>query len=146
MQLEISDMELENLNLKGSLLVEAERPMGHLDQDGLLCYSDELGSCILKNIKIENRGVDWMKSGSFWKNQFCRKEAVRIVLKGHSRFIAENVEFYGAHEFIVPDGVQMRVIQEKNKIRIEKTKFTASPIWTYTLQENRVKLRSNVSE
>ena len=60
LQLEIADLELKNLELDGSLLIHAQRVMGHLDK-GLLQYSNLTGQCSLKNVCVKNRGIDWEK-------------------------------------------------------------------------------------
>lgn len=62
------------------------------------------GSCILENVKISNRGVDWSLSSPFWKMNLKTEESVKIILKGQSQFIARNIEFKGNQTFVVEDG------------------------------------------
>ncbi len=106
---EIADLLIENLHLDGSLQIHANQVMGHHNEEGFLCYSNQVGRCQLKNVEIRNRGVDWEESRPFWKGIFSRKESVEIFLEGNSEFIAENVVFHGAHRFEVKDGQSMRV-------------------------------------
>jgi hypothetical protein len=102
--LEIADLKIENLILDGSLQIIAEQPMGHYDDQGILNFSDQIGSCCLENVTIENRGVDWKNSSPFWKMDLKYLESVKIILKGKSRFIARNVRLQGGHTFVVEDG------------------------------------------
>lgn len=101
--LEIADYRAKNLQIQGSLQIIAEQPTGHFE-GGVHRFSDRVGSCILENVTIENRGVDWSCSQPFWKMDLQRIESVRIVLKGQSQFIARNIHLKGSHTFIVEDG------------------------------------------
>jgi hypothetical protein len=94
LNLEISDLLMDGIFVDGSLQIEGMR-----------------GRCILRDVAICNRGVDWGSSGPFWKGDFRRQESVEILLKGDSEFIAEGVTFTGPHRFEVEDGVSMRVTQ-----------------------------------
>lgn len=107
--LEIADFSAKNLHIKGSLQIIAEQPMGHFDEKGRLCFSKQVGSCILENVTIKNQGVDWKESTPFWKMDLCRNESVKIILKGQSQFIAQNIHLTGSHTFIVEDGQVMKL-------------------------------------
>ncbi len=88
LQLEIADIQLENLQLDGSLFITASQPLGHYDEEGVLHFSNRTGRCILKNTSVKNGGVDWMASQPFWKNRFVRRGTVEIRLEGFSEFVA----------------------------------------------------------
>ena len=107
--LEIADFSAKNLLLEGSLQVIAEQPMGHLDEWGILHFSKQAGRCILENVTVENRGVDWAGGHPFWKMDLKRHETVKIVLKGDSQFIAKNVHLLGSQTFIVEAGQVMNI-------------------------------------
>lgn len=140
LQLEIAEIYVKNLYLDGSLRVVAENPMGHFDSEGNLIYSHRTGRCILKDVVVENQGVDWSASSPFWRNQLSRKESLYIDLKGNSEFIAENVVFKGNFEFIVPEGVRMRVFQEGKRISFQTTQLKDEELWNYSIDERRIKL------
>ena len=116
--LEISELELYNVDVEGSLLVEAENVMGHRNEKELLCYSGNVGRCILKNVKIMNKGMDREKIKHYWKKHEHRHEALKIRLKGHSEFIAENVNFSGTYEVEVPNGCRMIAKEINGKIQL----------------------------
>jgi len=121
--LEIGEAVVENLHLSGSLQIRAERTVGVTNSEGHLCYSLQVGRCILRDVTVENLGVDWKVSAPFWKMDLRRSESVQIELLGHSEFIAEQVQFRGSHRFVVKDGIQMRVVQRNGRIEVEERRI-----------------------
>lgn len=108
--LEIAEGSFVDLNLSGSLQVYAGNPLGE-------------AKCILDQVTVENRGVDWDHSKPFWKGKPKRLETVHIELEGHSEFIARNVAFQGSHHFKVKDGERLVVHQESKGLKVVKTTF-----------------------
>lgn len=86
--LEIAHFKAVNLRVQGSLQVIADRA----------------SQCMLENVTIENRGIDWNRSRPFWKMELHRQESAKIVLKGQSRFLARNVCLFGSQTIIVEEG------------------------------------------
>jgi hypothetical protein len=123
LQLEIAEIEARSLEVKGSLQVTAEQILGSCDSEGILQYSDQVGRCILENVKVNNRGVVWERSGPYWKMDLKREESLQIVLKGRSLFSARDVCFEGAGRFVVEEGMEMRVSQRNGTIKIERFPF-----------------------
>jgi hypothetical protein len=137
LQLEIADLQIENLSLEGSLLVHASQPLGHFDREGILRFSDRTGRCVLRNVGVRNRGVDWGTSRPFWKNCLSRFGALEIRLRGFSEFVAENVTFDGDFRFDVPEGVRMRVKEGAKGLVVEEEKLEEKPFWVYRWNERR---------
>lgn len=132
LQLEIADVILENLTLQGSLIIEAENPLGKVTE-GFLQYGHETGKCVLKGVTVKNRGRKEAGMASYWKNQQTRQGALKIVLEGHSEFIAEGILFEGNWQIKVPHGERWRAKQgEDGKISFEKE--APSWRWSYRLQ------------
>lgn len=129
MQLEIADLDFEKIELNGSLWIHADQIMGKTDP--FLHFSEQTGRCVLKNVSISNRGVDWAKSAPFWRNELHRVETLEISLKGHSEFIAEDVVFSGPFRFEVPDGIRMRVLMKEGNLEIIEEKIDNDPFWIY---------------
>lgn len=98
LQLELAKLELQNLELSGSFRILAERPME--------------ARCVLRNIRVENRGVDWALSHPFWKHDWKRLETAEIILQGRSEFVAENGSFFGTQRWIVEDGIRMTLLPD----------------------------------
>lgn len=111
--LEIAELQIQNLDLKGSLKIHAGQIMGHFNEKGILQYSKEIGRCYLRNVKISNRGIHWEKSRPFWKGSFFHEESVEIILHGNSEFFAEDVSLVGSHRFEVNSGKRL-VLSSKN--------------------------------
>lgn len=118
--LDIAEANIKHLRLMGSLQIQATHPMGDFDTDGILRYSDQAGSCVLENVTIQNRGVNWSSSAPFWKMNLARDETMRVILKGRSRFTARNVCFSGNLKFVVEEGMEMRVEEKEGQLLIEE--------------------------
>ena len=137
MVLEIAEVEIFNIDIAGSLLIEAENVAGHKDEQGILHYSEKVGRCILKNVKIVNQGIDREKTKHYWKRQIQRKEALKIKLKGHSEFIAENVTFSGAFDINVPDGYRMIASEREGKVVFVTERLSQQAgHWSYTFDDD----------
>jgi len=136
LQLEIADLELKNLFLDGSLLIFADNLMGHKDTQGQLAYSNRTGQCCLKNVRIQNEGIDWnAEDHLFWKHEIKRRASLTIHLVGHSRFEAENVTFTGDHTVEVPDGVYLIVTEQNGKLHYEERPLREDQsFWTYQVE------------
>lgn len=100
LQIELADIELENLDLSGTLRILAKTPLQ--------------AKCRLKNVQVFNRGVNWPASLPFWKNEWKRFESCEILLEGKSEFVAEGVSFSQDQRWIVPDGKRMIVFADGN--------------------------------
>lgn len=107
--LEVAYARVQNLNLRGSLQIYAEQPLGPTNASGKLQFSKRAGRVILENVTIENRGVSWKDSAPYWKMGLKREEGVKVILKGDSEFIARNIHLKGTHTFIVEDGQVLKI-------------------------------------
>jgi hypothetical protein len=88
------------------LIVEtAQFQASNLHVDGSLQVIG--GNCVLENVTVKNRGVDWSQSKPFWKMDLQRFETAKIVVKGNGKFIARNVTLTGEQYFIVEDGEEL---------------------------------------
>ncbi len=136
LQLHLSELCIENLDLHGSLLIFAESVMGHLDKDQHLIYSERCGRAILKNVVVRNSGIDYGKKNFYWRNEIHRKEMCQILLHGNSEFYAENITLQGNLFIEVPDGHRCRAVEINQKIE-----FIFEPIaapswwWNYVIDE-----------
>ncbi|MFQ5729272.1 MAG: UTP--glucose-1-phosphate uridylyltransferase, partial [Waddliaceae bacterium] len=128
MQLEIAELDLENLHLNGSLLIMAESPTGRFRSNGILEYGEDCGKCILRNVRIKNKGIDRSARDVYWKNEISRHEKVLITLQGNAEFIAEDLAFEGEHLINVPDGYRFIAYEKEGKILFRQEKIT-EPTW-----------------
>ncbi len=130
LHLHIAECELENVSIEGSLLVKAARVMGEIDSQGILRYSENVGRCILKNVRVRNKGVDYEKENVFWKKTISRKESCSIFLEGSSEFYAEDVLLEGSMEILVEDGFKLTVKEVEGQLLFIKEKLT-TPSWSW---------------
>lgn len=144
--MEISEVEVVNLDLKGSLLIEAKSIMGKKGSDGMIVYnSADCGKCTLINVTVHNQGILSSSNNVFWKHQVTRKECLEIILHGNGEFFAENVRFIGNFHFEVPDGHRMTVEQKNHQIVWHIDKIDGPTwMWRYAFdKKNKIVLSKN---
>lgn len=107
--LEVSEVKIEKLTLDGSLIVKADSPCGHFDENKTLQYSHSGGKCTLINVTVNNKGIDRESTKNYWKGNPIRHETCLIELMGNAEFYAENVTFDGAKKYTVPTGHRLEV-------------------------------------
>jgi len=110
--LNVSEIEVEKLDLQGSMVVEAENITGSLSH-----YSREnIGSCVLKNVKVKNLGIERHPGIKYWTGNVIHYEKLSIKLHGNGRFYAEGVTFHGNENIEVSDGYIMTAVQQKGVV------------------------------
>ena len=102
--LDIAEVDLENVNIDGSLHIIAENPLGLKEENGARQFSEACGRCSLQNVSVVNAGIDRFSENIFWKNSIRRNGLLKIVLQGHSEFEAKDCIFSKPQEIIVPAG------------------------------------------
>lgn len=136
--LEISEADIENLDLDGSLMIEAESIMGKNDAFGRLNFdSNHCGKCTLINVKVKNQGREPSSGKNAWRCQTVRKEALRITLRGNAEFYAEDVELEGDVHFDVPENHRLVVYQQGKEIAWHFEKIEqATWKWDYYFEDD----------
>lgn len=129
LQLEIAEADIENLDLDGSLCIQAEQVMGH-SENGIQQYSAFCGKCVLKNVKVRNQGIDAKAPNIFWKNEIFRKEACRILIQGDGEFYAEDVSLEGDLRIDVPAGTRVTAYDEKGELKWKSERIDR-PSWSW---------------
>lgn len=135
-QLEIAEADIENLDLNGSLVIESPSPLGLKDEKGWIQYGGE-SRCTLRQVKIENKGIDFDATHQFWKNRIQRKEAVCIYLEEGAEFFAENILLKGNHVFHVQPFHRLTLVPqpdgswEEELVKIERPSWQ----WSYAFDE-----------
>lgn len=133
LRFEIAELEAKNLEVKGSLFIEAEQVMD----------ANDAGKCRLENVKIENRGIDRGAKNTYWKNKISRKEVCKILIKGNGEFVAKDVVIRGNHIIEVPSGYRVTAYDDHGKLGLSKDKIEKpSWYWEYSFDEqDNIKLR-----
>lgn len=140
--LEIAELDIKNLSLKGSLHIEADQVMGHLENNQELTYGEASGKCTLHNVTVINHGIHYKEQSKYWKNEIERKEVLLIQLEGNAEFFAKNVTFKGPQQIKVPADHKLTAFMEGDSVRFSLKKIAApSWYWAYSFKENnRIKL------
>lgn len=129
-QLEIAEVDIENLQIEGSLLIKALPPLGTIDEAGLLHYGGE-SRCTLHQVTIRNQGINYRSNQSFWDNQILRKESLQILLHGGAEFHAEGVTLEGSLRFEVPARHRLVLEQSAEGHLIERLFAIEKPTWQW---------------
>jgi UTP---glucose-1-phosphate uridylyltransferase len=101
LQLEMAEIDIENLTLKGSLFITSPSPLGIYDDAGVLRYGGE-SRCSLHDVTVHNEGTISQPIQNYWKNDIIRKECVTILLHEGAEFHAQGVVLKGHKTFEVP--------------------------------------------
>lgn len=147
LRLEIAEASVVDLDLEGSLLVEADSPLGTArGEDGAMVFDDSsCGRVILEGVTVRNAGVDWEHENTQpWAARHRRKEMCSIELRGDSAFVARGVTFAGEAQFVVPEGMVMTVTQPdaEGELIVSTRKLEAEDRWRwdYTTTDDDVTL------
>ncbi len=124
LQLEIAELDIEGLDLKGTLLIQAE--------------SIEEGRCTLKNVTVHNEGIDFEAPNVYWKNEIVRQEACQIILHGNGEFYAENLTLQGDMKIEVEENTKVTATLKNGKVELIREKITTpSWSWNYHITKER---------
>lgn len=130
LDLEIVDLHVENLNLSGSLSIKAMNSRGHLDEKGILTYSNCTGKCILKNVTVKNQGIDFTAPNVYWKKELHYKERCSILIEGSGEFYADSISFEDNVSIIVKEGFRVTAYEKEGKVVFLEEKIDC-PSWTW---------------
>jgi hypothetical protein len=142
---DIAEVDMENVNLDGSLLICAESPLGKRNENGVVEYSDECGKCRLYNVSVQNAGIDRGAPNSYWQDKIERKGMLKISLMGNSEFEARDVAFTTPMEIIVPDGKRViaKTASDGSIQCVMEDLGASSWHWNYAVNENADIILSN---
>lgn len=128
--LEVVEVDIEDLEVHGSLLIEAVSPLGVTDATGFLRY-EHVSCCTLRHVKISNRGINFTNTKRYWKNEIVRHEAVTIKLHEGAEFYAENITLNGNHFFEVPAYHRLILRASTKGQWVENLQPIAKPTWQW---------------
>jgi len=129
LQLEIAEVDIQDLDLDGSLRIESYDPLDVMHKESLPPYTHPC-NCTLKNVKIRNRGINREMTQHYWKNQIIHHETVKIILNEGSEFHAQDLIIEGHQIFEVPAYHRLTLISNsKGEWAGTEIEKTASPSW-----------------
>lgn len=112
LRLDLSEVEIENLFLDGSLQI-----YGHTND------FNKQSRCRLVNIKVINKGIDYSAENSFYQNKIVRKESLKIILHANSIFEAVDVSFEEDQIIEVPPNTKIIAFSNESDVFFEKIKL-----------------------
>lgn len=136
LKLEIAELDLENLQLEGSLQIISDRVLGHVSE-GRIIYSENTGKCTLHNVIVHNRGINRSANNHFWSHSIHRHESMRILLRGNAEFVAENMTFSGPYDIVVPDKHRMTAYLSRGRVEFRLEEIDKPTWWwIYSYDDN----------
>ncbi|KAI0519281.1 hypothetical protein KFK09_006723 [Dendrobium nobile] len=151
LQVEVAEFSWIDVQLNGSFIIVAENVMGSTRNEHgepILHYGHRCGRCKLENVKILNRGVDWLCSKNvYWSLDIKRFEMLKVQLHGNAEFEATNVVLEGNHVFDVPDGYRMHVVSSDAgfEVKLDPIKDEmmerGSWFWEYKMNGSHIQLQ-----
>jgi hypothetical protein len=136
LKLEIAELDIEELELDGSLWIEADHVAGSIESE-IIAYGKNLGKCTLKNIKVKNRGIDRQAPNHYWKDEIKRAEVLRIKIHGNGELIAKDVTLTGNLELEVQDGERLTVTSKDDELIMKRDKIkTPDAYWKYAFDSD----------
>lgn len=97
LELELADLESHNVRLRGSLSVQA---IG--------------GSCALRNVTVNNLGIDRVKTRSYCKGEIVHQECCRLIVGKGATLVIESVTLSGDQTIEVPANKHLTIHQERD--------------------------------
>lgn len=151
LQVEVAEFLWRNVQLDGSLIIEADNIMGStkIVQNGepLLQYGHRCGRCKLQNVKVLNEGIDWTFGDNvYWKHDVQHIEACKVVLHGNAEFEATDVILQGNHIFEVPNSYKMKITQGDSGLVVrldpieQNMMDSGSWYWEYSIKGTHIQL------
>ncbi len=137
LNLEIVEVDIENLQLSGSLHITADRVMGKTGEDGILKYSERVGCVRLRNVVVDNRGFDPTANNAYWKGEIIRHELCEIQIRGNGEFVAEDIALRGKMQIEVPDGFRVTAFEDAGELKFKKEALSGvDKRWIYHLDDD----------
>jgi len=138
LELNIADLDIEGLDLQGSLRIAATNVMGSVDGMGVLQYGRGTGKCQLKNVVVQNLGLARDSRQVFWRGDVRHDEICEIILEEDAEFQAENITLKGGQRIVAPRGTRVRAVQGKDGVVFESEPI-AYPGWEWKYSFDRLR-------
>jgi hypothetical protein len=104
--LEIAELNCFRLNLNGSFRIFA---------------SDLSSKCVLENVSVKNKGINYKLMKNLWKGDFSYLEKCDIFLGKNSTLIAKDLTILNEQTFVVPDNKKVEIVAENKKFVLKET-------------------------
>lgn len=106
----IPEIQMENLNLNGTLKI----------------LGDPSAKCILKNVTVNNKGIDSQSQNELWSDSIQHLETSQIVLHGNAEILIEDSTLSENQHIEVQNGYRLTI--KNNQRTLEKI---TQPTWAW---------------
>lgn len=131
--LEAAEVDSEELELQGSLLVRAVPAVS---------AGEKTGRITLSQVKVVNKGIDRQAMRRrapqevpppYWTGDLARHEAAEIILHGDSEFVAHNIVLSGPIKIEVPSGYRLilKMSKEGQLVQVREPLGRGAWRWDY---------------
>jgi hypothetical protein len=132
LSLQLAEVDIQDLQLDGSLTIMAQDPLGHKNNESLIQYSHQNGKCELHHVRVVNYGINLKAKNSYWKNVIKHNEQMVIILHGNAEFFADHVTFEGPVHIEVPSGTRLEVTMVDHQVHYQNYPIhSATWHWNY---------------
>lgn len=135
MILDIEAVDMENLSLNGSLVVYAKEPLGSIDEQGHIIFSEKRGRARFYNVTIHNESL--VRPLKEFMQRPLERRGLVILLEGFSEIAVYDTHFTEEEEIIVPHGYKLTI--DKGERRLEELR-EPSWQWHYAVSGNILSL------
>ena len=131
--LDIEAVSIHTLVVKGSLMIQAVKPLGQTNEQGHILFSEKRGRASLQNVTVSNNVL--VRPLAEYLKRPLAKRGLSITLEGFSEIDISDTIFEEEEEIIVPHGY---------RLLIQKGLRTLEPItepswqWNYTASNKGV--------
>lgn len=133
--LDIAAIHVETLVVKGSLMIQALKPLGQTDESGHILFSEKLGRARLRNVTVSNDAA--CRPLEDFLMRPLKKRGLSIVLEGFSEIDIADTLFEDEEEIVVPNGYKLIIRQGQRRLEpLQEPSWQ----WRFTLTDNNVYL------
>ena len=142
LHLEISDLRMKQVSIAGSLFIEADAIMGHVEE-GEVIFSERTSRVILENVEIINKGIDFDKELNYVQGKVFHKQRCLISMGENSEFIAKDVTFRGDYIIRVPQDTRCTAVMKNRKVEFSFEPVEAEQsLYRYEIEKGTNEIRA----
>lgn len=136
MILDLEAIDIENLSLRGSLMIYAQEPLGFVDEQSHIVFGEKRGRARLYNVTISNTSS--VRSLKEFMQRPLERKGLVIILAGFSEIAVYDTHFTEEEEIVVPHGYKLTI--NKGERRLEELR-EPSWQWHYAVSGNTLSLQ-----
>lgn len=133
--LDLEAVSIDNLVVKGSLMIRAVKPLGETNEAGHVLFSEKRGRAFLQNMTVSNKAL--ARPLEEYLKRPLTPRGLSITLEGFSEIAIRDTLFEEEEEIVVPHGYRLLIHQGKRTL---EPLTEPSWQWIYTAGSNNISL------